>query len=352
MFRHRTSIAVATILAALSCATAAAQEAAPELENVYPLAIFPFQERGKEVAEMGGKVTDLLFANLAANPQMFLVEREDLKKVGEELEIGRSGIVDPKSAARIGQLTGAQVLVTGSVFQVGDRTHVVAKIIGTETSRVVGAWAKGKVSDELDPLIEQLAKEVVAKVQKNGKVLVAKPVTHEDRVAALSTAIGPGSARPAVYIDITERHIGQAAPDAAAETEVTRFFTELGFKVIDRHMGDKSEADIAIVGEGFSQFAARHGNLVSVKARLELKAVDRKSGRILAADKQTAIAVDLAELVASKASLEDAAGKLLARLLPAMVKKLPPPAAVPPAAVPPAAAQPATTTTPAAPSGK
>ena len=77
-----------------------------------------------------------------------------------------------------------------------------------------------------------------------------------------------------------------------------------------------------LTGEGFSQFAARHGNLVSVKARLELKALDRKSGRVLAVDRQTAISVDLAELIASKEALQDAAGDIVMRLFPVMVKKL------------------------------
>ena len=39
---------------------------------------------------------------------------------------------------QIGHLTGAKVLVTGRVFNVGRETMIVAKIIGTETSRVYG----------------------------------------------------------------------------------------------------------------------------------------------------------------------------------------------------------------------
>jgi hypothetical protein len=50
---------------------------------------------------------------------------------------------------------------------------------------------------------------------------------------------------------------------------------------------------VLLSGEGFSEFASRHGNLISVKARLELKAVDRQTARILAIDRQTSVAVDL-----------------------------------------------------------
>src|SRR5215211_6935313 len=94
---------------------APAQETNPQ--NVYALAVFPFQERGKEVKDLGSKVTDLMFANLVTNPQVYLVERDEIKKLLEELEVSQAGLADPKQSTRVGQLTGAKILVTGSVFQ-------------------------------------------------------------------------------------------------------------------------------------------------------------------------------------------------------------------------------------------
>jgi hypothetical protein len=77
---------------------------------------------------------------------------------------------------------------------------------------------------------------------------------------------------------------------------------------------------VLLSGEGFSEFASRHGNLISVKARLELKAVDRQTARILAIDRQTAVAVDLTEQLAGKTALQEAAASLAERLLPKLVK--------------------------------
>ena len=75
-----------------------------------------------------------------------------------------------------------------------------------------------------------------------------------------------------------------------------------------------------LTGEGVSEFAARHGNLVTVKARLEVKAVERKTDRILAVDRQTAVAVDLSEQLAGKAALQEAAAVLAERVLPKLVR--------------------------------
>jgi curli biogenesis system outer membrane secretion channel CsgG len=295
------------------------QPAAASQPLIYPLAILPFTERGKEVADQGGKCTDMLFASLAANPDVYLVEREDLKKLLEEMELSAAGLTDSKNSTQIGQLTGAKILVAGSIFQAGNNIYVVAKLIGTETSRVVGASAKGKISDDLDSIVGVLAKEVVSELKKQGGLLIPPPLALEDRIAVLEKALGKGTPRGKIYIDVAERHVGQAVSDPAVETELARICDQLGFTVIDRKQGLKADADILLVGEGFSQFATRHGNFTSVKARVELKAVDPKTGRVLATDRQTAVTADLAELIASKAALEDATGRLASRLLPAMM---------------------------------
>ena len=90
--------------------------------------------------------------------------------------------------------------------------------------------------------------------------------------------------------------------------------------MIDPEEGLRSKADVLISGEGFSEFATRHGNLVSVKARVEIKAVDRLTDKVLTADRQTAVVVDLAEQVAGKAALQEAAAALAERVLPKLVK--------------------------------
>lgn len=294
--------------------------AADEPKPVYPIAVLAFQERGPDTQGLGPQVTDLLFASLAADAELFLVDREDLKKVLDELELNRSGLVKPDEAVQVGHLTGAKVLVTGSVLQAGNSLYLVAKIIGTETSRVLGESAKGNVKDELDQLVERLADQVAKTVKQRVGELVAKSVTREDRLAALREKTGKGR-RPAVCVDITERHVGQPTIDPAAETEVALFCRELGFEVIDSDDGRKSEADVLLTGEAFSEFASRHGNLISVKARLELKAVDRQTARVLAIDRQTAVAVDLTEQLAGKTALQEAAASLAERLLPKLVKR-------------------------------
>lgn len=73
-------------------------------------------------------------------------------------------------------------------------------------------------------------------------------------------------------------------------------------------------ADIRLVGEAFSEFALRKGNLISVKARVEVKALDRDNN-VVAVDRQTRVAVDLSEHIAAKTALQEAGADIAERML-------------------------------------
>jgi len=284
-------------------------------DTIYPMAILPFSERGREVTDQGQQVTDLMFANLVINPELYLVDREDMTKLLAEQELNVSGLVNPDEAVKIGKLTGAKVIVTGSVMQIGDTQYIIAKVIGTETSRVLGASVKGSVRDELDTLVEDLAEKVSETIADRADELVAEIVSRDDRIATLKKAIEKLEL-PAVAVDIPEEHIGQRTIDPAAETEIMVFCTETGFPVIDKDEGDDHDIDIEIVGEAFSEHAGRRGNLISVKSRLEVKAIEKDTGRIVAVDRQMGVAVGITEHVAAKTALQNAAADLAMRLIP------------------------------------
>lgn len=301
------TITLAVVLAAGALANAAEPP-------VLSVAVFDFESKDENVRDLGPKVATILNATLSAEPNLILVERAELEKVLGEQELGLSGAVSSETAAKVGNLTGAKVLVTGRVFKVDKETMVVAKVIGTETSRVYGEMVKGTVS--ISDLSGDLAKKIAATVTQKGETLVAKVETREERVAKIKKAI-KSDKLPSVAVKIAERHFGAPVIDPAAETELGLLLQECGFKLVDEKSNEK--ADVEITGEAFSAFGLRKGNLISCKARVEIKA--RKiNGDVITVDRQTSVAVDIAEQTAAKTSLQNATAELAERLLPKLAR--------------------------------
>jgi len=315
-----------------------ASGAQDEIQKGLTVAVFDFETKDKAVGDLGEKIGDLLTVFLSGKEGLQLVERNQIRKMIEEMELGASGIVAPEQATRIGGMLGAQVLITGRAFVVNEKLYITGRAISVETSRLNAQLAKGELDADLDVVVQELADKIAGWLTENADKMVAEIATPEDQVAVLKEALA-GKELPVVAAVVTERHVGQATIDPAAETEVVYLMRKVGIPVIsDKRLkladwakeffedanvklpSAAQKADVVVVGEGFSEFAGRTGNLISVKARVELRVVDTKTGKILGVNRKTVTQVDLAEQIAGKTALQKAAGQAVVEMLPEAVK--------------------------------
>lgn len=281
-----------------------------------PIAVFDFQAGERALEKKGAEVGLLLNALLNAQPDVFLVERQEVEKLLGEQEFGLTGAVSPDAAAKVGSLVGAKVLVTGRVFESGGKAYLVAKVMGVETGRVFGEMTTTPDLDELDAPVAALAEKIAATVGKQSAALVARVESPEARVERLQKLVSEKKL-PAVLVSIAEQHLARPVIDPAAQTELMILLRSVGFEVLTREEA-AGRADVAtITGEAFSEFGLRRGNLVSCRARIEIVMKDA-AGKLIATDRQMDVAVDIAEHVAGKKALEAAALKLADRLVPAL----------------------------------
>ena len=68
---------------------------------------------------MAAGISDFFARLLFKADDIMLVERERLDDIARELRLGMSGLVDPKSAAEIGKLAGAEYMLLGSITNLG-----------------------------------------------------------------------------------------------------------------------------------------------------------------------------------------------------------------------------------------
>lgn len=93
------------------------------------LAVLKFQDESGVMPLQGGVgrvLTNILGTELAARDAFTVVERRKLAAVLEEQDLAQSGRLKPGEGAKIGQLTGAQYLVMGTItaFEDNEKTRV------------------------------------------------------------------------------------------------------------------------------------------------------------------------------------------------------------------------------------
>jgi Curli production assembly/transport component CsgG len=257
-----------------------------------------FREAEPALEGVGASVATLLQVKLSAASSAILVERAELHEILAEHELTLSDAVAPGQAAKVGQLTGAEVIISGRVFNVQERTYLVAKVISTSSGRVFGATTDFEKGGKLDGAVEALAGKVAGFLKTKATELRGDKPLEERQLEALKAKM-KGQAAPKVYISIKEVIVQATAPDPAAQTELRRTLQAAGWTVVD----NEGEADVLVLGEAFAETGNRRGNLWFTRARLEFT-VKAAAGKLLLTDRVVAGNADLAQLISSKGALQ------------------------------------------------
>ncbi len=144
---------------------------APSPEPVTPpppplkLAILTFDvlNTGRRDDSLGRMVAEFVTTAAVNSGSFDIAERELLAKVMKEQELGQSGIVDPSEARKIGQMVGAQAVLTGTVSRFGNQVRIDARVIDVESGKVLAAADESTGYGNLDKL-SAASRHIIAKL--------------------------------------------------------------------------------------------------------------------------------------------------------------------------------------------
>lgn len=118
------------------------------------IAVVDFTDLQGNGTELGRFLAEEFSVALAGTSKGFeVVDRTHLKSILVEHKLSSTGIIDPQTARKLGQIVGVDALITGTITPFGDSIRISVKVLDTTTAKVVSACtgniAKTKAIEEL-----------------------------------------------------------------------------------------------------------------------------------------------------------------------------------------------------------
>lgn len=122
---------------------------------------------------LGRALSTMMMSDLSVVDEIQLVERDRIEDITKELQLQNSGYVDPATAQSLGQIVGAEYVVTGDFSTIDPEMHLDTRIVRVATSEVVKTAQVTGQKNQLFDLQQQLADQFM-----DGLSVV---LTEEDR---------------------------------------------------------------------------------------------------------------------------------------------------------------------------
>ena len=165
----------------------AALQAAPGEPHALAVAYFGDKGLAAQSRPLQKAMAAMLITDLSKAKSLKVVERIRLQKLLEELQLGTSGLVEDKTAPRVGRLLGAGKIVTGNMMGVGgDKLDVKGLLTNVPTGGEVGRQdASGLVNEFF-----KIEKAIAFGILKNLGIQLSQK--EEETIGRYATQSYPG----------------------------------------------------------------------------------------------------------------------------------------------------------------
>ncbi|CAK8718066.1 hypothetical protein KKHLCK_07230 [Candidatus Electrothrix laxa] len=104
------------------------------------VAVVDFTDLEGNVTQLGRFIAEEFSTALAGAGKGFkVVDRTHLNSIVKENKLSVTGLIDPETARKLGQIIGVQALITGTLTPFGDTVRVAVKVLDTATAEIIDA---------------------------------------------------------------------------------------------------------------------------------------------------------------------------------------------------------------------
>jgi tetratricopeptide (TPR) repeat protein/TolB-like protein len=145
--------------------------------------VHPFENTGdKEYSWISAGMTDTVITDLTRIKNISVVSNQDRKKILEEMKFIFSGLVEEDKMIKLGKLTGANIIFTGSYLVSGSRIRVHARLVNVETGKVESST---NIDGTLNGIFDLQDKVIFTLMGETEKITIADinhvKLTEQDR---------------------------------------------------------------------------------------------------------------------------------------------------------------------------
>ena len=141
---------------ALSMSTAASAAPAKPTVAVLNFDFGNTNRKDEDVAALAKGFPAMVLSDLTGLSQIRIVERIRMQEVLDELKLSQTSKIDPASSQKLGKLLGADFLVFGSYFLLGETMNVTTRVVDVETGETITVPGATGKSDDFMSLEQKL----------------------------------------------------------------------------------------------------------------------------------------------------------------------------------------------------
>lgn len=140
------------------------------------IAVVDFTDLQGNVTELGRFIAEEFAVALLGTGQKFeIIDRTHLQTLLKEHKLSSTGLIDPVTAQKLGEIAGVDALVTGTITALGESIRLSVKILDVKTAKLIGANV-GNI-----PATEMIKTLLASEIQSEGMIpietKVSKPQT-------------------------------------------------------------------------------------------------------------------------------------------------------------------------------
>jgi hypothetical protein len=104
------------------------------------VAVADFTDLQGNVTELGRFIAEQVSIGLVGSEKKYeVIDRLHLKTLMAEHKLSSTGIIDPKTAKKLGEIAGADAIITGTITPFSDVVKISIKVLAVDTAKIIAA---------------------------------------------------------------------------------------------------------------------------------------------------------------------------------------------------------------------